>query len=437
MTGYAVVDVETTGLLPDWHHRIAEIAIVHVDTDGAITDEWATLVNPRRDLGPQHVHRIRAADVRTAPTFADLAGDIADRLRGRVLVAHNLAFDALFLTAEYQRAGTGLALHGLCTMRLAQRYLDSPSRSLAACCRVAGIAQHAAHSALDDARAAAGLLARFVTAAGTPPPWAALLTDGTALPALPMCGRTTQRTSVDTSEPHFLARLVDRLPATSELPDLPTAAGPYAADDYLALLDRALVGRHLSATDQDALVSAATTLGLHRDDVLRLHRQYLAAVTTAAAHARADTSNASTGTPTGTEVAGTYAGTEAETAAADTTAAAERADLAMVAALLGLDPADAGTVDPPPATIDRFHLAPGDVVTFTGDMQDRREALHALATAAGLTVDDRFVTRRTRLLVAADPDTLSGKAATARRYGIPIITEAAFHTLLSTPRPTR
>ncbi len=385
VAGYAVVDVETTGLLPDWHHRIAEIAIVHVDRRGAVTGEWATLVNPRRDLGPQYVHRIRAADVRTAPTFADLAGDIAERLRGRVLVAHNLAFDALFLTTEYERAGTAVTMDGLCTMELAQRYLGSPSRSLAACCRAAGVAQYAAHSALDDARAAAGLLARFIASAGTPEPWAELLVDGLALPESPPCGRTAERGTVDTSEPHFLARLVDRLPGSTDGPG-----------DYLALLDRALVGRYLSATDQDALVSAADTLGLCRDDVVRLHRAYLGALTAAAAETTAD----------------------------------ERADLERVAALLGLSPGDAGDPNATEVSAEPFRLGPGDVVCFTGDMQDRRDTLHALATAAGLTVDDRFVTRRTRLLVAADPDTLSGKAATARRYGIPVVTEDAFRSLV-------
>jgi len=33
--------------------------------------------------------------------------------------------------------------------------------------------------------------------------------------------------------------------------------------------------------------------------------------------------------------------------------------------------------------------------------------------------------------VAADPDSQSGKAAKARRYGIPIVTEEAFASLLN------
>lgn len=36
------------------------------------------------------------------------------------------------------------------------------------------------------------------------------------------------------------------------------------------------------------------------------------------------------------------------------------------------------------------------------------------------------VTKKVRLLVAADPDTLSGKARKARAYGVPIVTPKAF-----------
>jgi DNA polymerase-3 subunit epsilon len=41
------------------------------------------------------------------------------------------------------------------------------------------------------------------------------------------------------------------------------------------------------------------------------------------------------------------------------------------------------------------------------------------------------LTKRTRLLVAADPDSQSGKAAKARAYGVPAVTEEAFARLLS------
>ena len=40
------------------------------------------------------------------------------------------------------------------------------------------------------------------------------------------------------------------------------------------------------------------------------------------------------------------------------------------------------------------------------------------------------MTKKTRLVIAADPDSLSGKAAQARRYGIPIVSEDAFDKMI-------
>ncbi|WP_158853027.1 exonuclease domain-containing protein [Saccharothrix deserti] len=161
--GYAVVDVETTGFAARGSDRIVEVAVVRLDSAGRVTDEWCTLLNPGRDLGPQHVHRIRAADVWHAPTFAQAAGALASRLAGRVVVAHNLSFDARFLTAEFARMGVDLPVTGLCTMRLADRYLPHRvGRSLRACCEAAGVVLESAHSALYDARATARLFAHYL-----------------------------------------------------------------------------------------------------------------------------------------------------------------------------------------------------------------------------------------------------------------------------------
>ncbi|MBO9705935.1 MAG: DNA polymerase III subunit epsilon, partial [Arthrobacter sp.] len=98
--GFAVVDVETTGLVAG-RDRVAEIGIVHVDPDGTVRDRWETLVNPQRDLGPQRIHGIRAEQVRDAPLFLDVLPEIARRLEGRAFVAHNARFDHRFLTAEF------------------------------------------------------------------------------------------------------------------------------------------------------------------------------------------------------------------------------------------------------------------------------------------------------------------------------------------------
>ena len=81
--GFAVIDFETTGLFPGGQDRVVEVAVVHVDDRGAVTGQWDTLVNPERDLGPQHIHQIRAAEVMGAPTFPQIAGELVDLLAGR------------------------------------------------------------------------------------------------------------------------------------------------------------------------------------------------------------------------------------------------------------------------------------------------------------------------------------------------------------------
>ena len=99
-----------------------------------------------------------------APEFGDVAGALSELLAGRVLVAHNLAFDARFLDGEYARLGHELGVggaSGLCTMRLAKRYTPGPKVTLEACCERCGIDQRAralrARRRAGDGRAAASL----------------------------------------------------------------------------------------------------------------------------------------------------------------------------------------------------------------------------------------------------------------------------------------
>lgn len=70
-------------------------------------------------------------------------------------------------------------------------------------------------------------------------------------------------------------------------------------------------------------------------------------------------------------------------------------------------------------------LTAGMSVVLTGSMKLDRAAWIERAHAAGLTVCPG-ITRKTELLVAADPDTLSGKAKQARQYKIPVVSEEAF-----------
>ena len=87
--GFAVIDCETTGVFPGGHDRVIKIAVVHVDSLGNVGDQWQTLVNPGRDLGPQHIRRIAAADIWEASNSGQIAAKLAEHLSGRAVVAHN------------------------------------------------------------------------------------------------------------------------------------------------------------------------------------------------------------------------------------------------------------------------------------------------------------------------------------------------------------
>ena len=159
-----MVDVETTGLSPA-DDRVIEIAVVTTDSQGRVTDEWSALVDPGRDAGPTDLHGITDTDLVGAGAFDERAGELSQRVRGCVLVAHNLPFDAAFLAAEQRRAPSGPAVlagvdAGLCTLELSRRLLPRPTDgwSLGALCASLDVPLVGAHRALVDARATAGLL---------------------------------------------------------------------------------------------------------------------------------------------------------------------------------------------------------------------------------------------------------------------------------------
>ncbi|MEU8139395.1 exonuclease domain-containing protein [Streptodolium elevatio] len=149
---YVVVDVETTGLTA--RDRVISVAAVLLDAHGAVAGRWSSLVDPRRDPGPVHVHGLTAGDLAGQPLFEEIADELADLLTGRVVVAHNASFDWKMLDAEYRRLGRNVpAEERLCTVTLAKRLeLPLPNWRLASLATHYGIRQLKAHDAEDDAR---------------------------------------------------------------------------------------------------------------------------------------------------------------------------------------------------------------------------------------------------------------------------------------------
>jgi len=167
---YVVIDLETTGLCSGGYDRIIEVAVIEVSPEARVLSEWSTLVNPGRDLGPTYIHGIRGADCRDAPTFAQIAGDLFDRLHEVVVIGHNVRFDRRFLRAEFARAGVQPSIIGeICTLELARNsQIEATSRRLEVLCRAAGVALPNAHAALSDAHASLGLLRVLLDRAGLP-----------------------------------------------------------------------------------------------------------------------------------------------------------------------------------------------------------------------------------------------------------------------------
>src|SRR3990170_3818236 len=150
----AIVDLETTGAHPV-HDRVSEVAVIEVEA-GAVKDEWSTLVNPECAI-PAAIQALTGISndmVAGAPTFGRFAGDLYERLEGRVLVAHNARFDYGFLRQEFSRAGLQFRAKTLCTVKLSRRlYPEHARHNLDSLIRRHGIACRARHRALGDAEA--------------------------------------------------------------------------------------------------------------------------------------------------------------------------------------------------------------------------------------------------------------------------------------------
>lgn len=174
---------------------------------------------------------------------------------------------------------------------------------------------------------------------------------------------------------------------------------------YLLVLSNALLDRQISRTEGLQLAATAREAGLTRSTVARLHRDFLRSV---ALEALAD------GVVTVTE----------------------RHDLDLVASAIGLASSDveealewAGSQDASIYVAGGFALSRGDLVVFTGEMRRPRDEWIADIVSAGLTSGG--ITKSTRVVVAADPDSLSGKAGRARQYGVPLVDEETFSRLFN------
>lgn len=378
-----IIDIETTGVYNS--DRVLEIATVTLDLDGQVVDEWDSLVNPGRDVGPTWLHGINSRMLYRAPSFNAIAAELAVRIHGAVLCAHNLPFDTRMLGNEYGRCGIELTWGtGLDT-------LTATGGKLGVVCAQYGIKHTGAHRALHDARATAALLNCL---ADRLPQSAACATVHSPISVGEP--RRHPRDGFDEARqapPSFLAQMSRQVTHASLKPDIAP---------YIDLLDRAMADIQLDLDEKAALLGIAHGLDFDDAQIQRSHEQWLRDLI--------------------------------ETACADGVVDSNEYDQLLRAAhVLGIDDkfVHDQTVGHRTATT-TITLHAGLAVCFTGEASDRqgqqilREDLETHARLIGLVVEETFTKSRCDLLVAADPATQSSKGSKARGWNIPIIAAGDF-----------
>ena len=84
-------------------------------------ERWTALVCPMDRRALQRRDRAGNPIQGDAAAFRDIARQVADKLSGRLVVAHNARFDHAFLRAEFDRVGIELDMQVLCSVMLSRK----------------------------------------------------------------------------------------------------------------------------------------------------------------------------------------------------------------------------------------------------------------------------------------------------------------------------
>ena len=270
---YAIVDVETTGLFPEKYDRLLEIAIITMNSNFEIVTEYETLINPNRDVGATHIHRITPKMLLDAPTFEMVAGDIANHLSGKYIVGHNVSFDFRFLQSEFERVGVQINQpNKICTLNLSKR-LDRniPSRRLECLCSYFDIPLENKHSAYFDCKATAELFKYFLNVYGEVQVLTGVEQSLTIECKLPLTSIQFKRTHYEEKlEKDFISSIIRRLPTVSDVNQ--------GVDEYLSCLDKVVSDKVITYEEADLLYEIAIKNFIDRDKALTIHRQYLSQI---------------------------------------------------------------------------------------------------------------------------------------------------------------
>ena len=372
MKRYAVIDTETTGFGKT--DRILEIGIVLVD-DTEIVQEWESLVNPERDISNSNIHGITSEMVSLAPTFVEVIDEISGFLDGRILVAHNAAFDKKMLATEFEKADRKIDFGiPFCTLQASGLKLEKA-------CEKYGINNSEAHRALTDARATAMLLVQ------------------TIMPNLDLSPikisnfnrsnvvRTLSRTAFDDK----LSASQQNMRRIARNYEIHGVKGPLLS--YLDAMASLLSDFKLTSDESSQLSSWARELGLSSIDIEEANKIFVKSVVEAAERD-------------------------------NFISPVEMQLISQISAELGMENDLSDSVMSQEIEIS---ITSGVRVCFTGTARGQdgveitREYLESTALARGLVPVTSVTKKSCDLLVAADKSSMSGKAKKARDFGISVI----------------
>lgn len=164
MLNFAAIDFETAN---QQRSSVCSVGVVIVRS-GQVAERIYRLIYPRPDFFTfwnTRVHGLTMQDVENAPAFPDVWKDIAPRIEGLPLVAHNSPFDESCLRAvmkEYHLSYPDYEFH--CTCKASRRVLGNilPNHQLQTVAAYCGydLSQH--HHALADAEACAAIALKLL-----------------------------------------------------------------------------------------------------------------------------------------------------------------------------------------------------------------------------------------------------------------------------------
>jgi DNA polymerase-3 subunit epsilon len=156
-----VLDLESSGVSVE-RDRVVQIGMVRIDPDGRYR-EFNRLVNPGIPIPAEAtaVHGITDADVASAPTFHQLAGELSQWLADTDLAGYNARrFDYRLLEAEFARAGLPSPVANAKIVDPFLIFMRREARTLAGAMRFfCRVEEFEGHQAIDDVRAALCVLA--------------------------------------------------------------------------------------------------------------------------------------------------------------------------------------------------------------------------------------------------------------------------------------